>query len=163
MAKPMTEDTLKPLENDTDDAAMTETPTDHIDVIETVISSLDQDQSAVVSHTDDGHLWRFKYGSVDVYVQLTGTADTDTLTVWSPVLSLPAQDELGLMRHLLEMNCGETFESCFGILGNQVVVLTSRVLQDISPSEISRLMTIVATIADDNDEALRSQFGASQG
>ncbi|ASC72781.1 YbjN domain-containing protein, putative bacterial sensory transduction regulator [Halomicronema hongdechloris C2206] len=162
IAKPLTGDT-KPLDGDTDDEAMTETATDHVDVIETVISSLDQDDSAVVSHTDEGHLWRFKYGSVDVYVQLTGTADTDTLTVWSPVLSLPAQDESGLMRHLLEMNCGETFESCFGILGNQVVVLASRVLQDISPSEISRLMTIVATIADDNDEALRSQFGAAQG
>lgn len=115
----------------------------------------------MVSHTDEGHLWKFKYGTVEVFVQLTGTGETDTLTAWSPVLTLPAKDEPGLMRHLLEMNCGETFESCFGILGTQVVVLASRILQDISPGEVSRLMTIVATIADDNDEALQSQFGAS--
>ncbi|HEY9878963.1 MAG TPA: YbjN domain-containing protein [Leptolyngbyaceae cyanobacterium] len=133
----------------------------HIEMIETVISSLDQNNSAMVSHTDEGHLWKFKYGTVEVFVQLTGTSETDTLTAWSPVMTLPARDETGLMRHLLEMNCGETLESCFGILGSQVVVLASRILQDISPGEVSRLMTIVATIADDNDEVLQSRYGAS--
>jgi hypothetical protein len=139
----------------------TEVAVNHIEVIETVISSLDQDQSALVSHTEEGHLWKFKYGSVEVYVQLTGTQETDTLTVWSPVLSLPAREETRLMRHLLEMNCGETFEACFGILGDKVVVLSSRILQGITPSEISRIMTIVATIADDNDESLAAEYGAS--
>ena len=132
----------------------------HVDVIETVISSLEQDESAMVSRSDQGILWKFQYGSVEVFVQLTGSSDEDILTVWSPVLTLPAKDEPGLMRHILEMNCGETFESCFGILGNQVVVLASRPLADISPGEISRLMTIVATIADDNDEALQAEYGA---
>lgn len=152
--------TTNPLNVDTLSASTSDAATtDPIEMIETVISSLDQDSSAMVSHTEEGHLWKFKYGSVEVFVQLTGTRETDTLTVWSPVLTLPAKDEVGLMRHLLEMNCGETLESCFGILGSQVVVLSSRILQDISPGEVSRLMTIVATIADDNDEALMAQFG----
>lgn len=133
----------------------------HVEVIETVISSLDQDQSAMVSRGEDGFLWKFRYGSVDVFVQLTGTGDEDILTVWSPVLMLPAKEEPKLMRHLLEMNCGETFEACFGILGDKVVVLASRPLADISPGEISRTMTIVATIADDNDEALQADYGAA--
>ena len=132
----------------------------HVEVIETVISSLDPDGSAMVSHTEEGHLWKFKYGSVDVYVQLTGSKESDTLTVWSPVLTLPVNDELKLMRKLLEMNCGETFEACFGVSGSQFIVLASRVLQDISPAEISRLMTIVATIADDNDDALQAEYSS---
>ncbi|NER83034.1 MAG: YbjN domain-containing protein [Leptolyngbya sp. SIO1D8] len=134
---------------------------DHVEVIETVITSLDQDQSAMVSRSENGFLWKFCYGSVDVYVQLTGTSNEDILTVWSPVLSLPAKEEAKLMRHLLEMNCGETFEACFGILGDQVVVLASRPLADISPGEISRIMTIVATIADDNDESLQAAHGTA--
>lgn len=142
------------IEEDNEDAN-----TDPIEIIETVISSLEQDQSAMVRHTDEGTTWKFGYGSVEVFVQLTGTSEEDLLTVWSPVLPLPAKDEPKLMRHLLEMNCGETFESCFGILGDQVVVLASRTLADISPGEISRLMTIVATIADDNDEALQAEYG----
>ncbi len=130
-----------------------------IETIEAVIASLDQGEGAMVSRNEDGHLWTFKYGSVNVYVQLTGETESDTLTVWSPVLSLPARDEPALMRRLLEMNCSETLEARFGISGNQVLVISSRILQDISPAEISRLMTIVATIADDSDEPLAEEFG----
>lgn len=156
-ATPLGLETLTPLSEDSDDDAIT---ANHVEVIETVISSLEQDDSAMVSHSDQGTLWKFQYGSVQVFVQLTGSSDEDILTVWSSVLTLPAKNEPQLMRHILEMNCGETFEACFGILGNKVVVLASRPLADISPGEISRLMTIVATIADDNDEALQAEYGA---
>ncbi|MGF1570592.1 MAG: YbjN domain-containing protein [Nodosilinea sp.] len=149
-------------ELDLDDLAAAATNLDAVSFVETieaVISSLDQGDGAMVSQTTEGHLWTFKYGSVDVYVQLTGETESDTLSVWSPVLTLPAKDEPKLMRHLLEMNCNETLEARFGISGNQVLVISSRILQDISPAEISRLMTIVATIADDSDEALVEAFG----
>jgi hypothetical protein len=153
---PLGQETLATFSGDEGEETLT---ANHVEVIEAVIDSLDQTQSAMVKRGDDGTLWKFGYGSVEVFVQLTGTSDEDVITVWSPVMSLPAKDEAGLMRHLLEMNCGETFESCFGILGNQVVVLASRPLADISPGEISRLMTIVATIADDNDESLQADYG----
>jgi len=134
----------------------------HLEVIENVIDSLEQDDSAMVSHTPDGgYLWKFNYGSVEVFVQLTGTSDEDTITVWSVVLKLPAKDEPKLMRHLLEMNCSSTFEARFGIIENKVVVISTRTLAEISPGEVSRLITIVATIADNNDEVLQSQFGAA--
>lgn len=128
------------------------------DVIETVISSLDQDDTAMVSKTEAGHLWKFKYGTIEVFVQLTGSTDDDSFTVWSSVLKLPAKDELGLMRKLLQMNGTETFESRFAIIEDQVVVITTRTVAELSPGEISRAITIVATIADNNDEVLQEQF-----
>jgi hypothetical protein len=137
------------------------TQTSHTDVIETVISSLEQDDTAMVSKTQDGHLWKFRYGTVEVFVQLTGETDDDLLTVWSPVLSLPTKDDAGLMRKLLEMNWSGTFETCFGITNGQVVVLSQRAVAGLSPSEISRAITLVATIADDNDEALVEEFSKS--
>ncbi|HIK46166.1 MAG TPA: YbjN domain-containing protein [Leptolyngbyaceae cyanobacterium M65_K2018_010] len=130
----------------------------YVETIEAVIASLDQGDGPRVSKNDEGHLWTFKYGSVDVFVQLTGETEADTLTAWSPVLTLPARDELRLMKHLLEMNCNQTLEARFGLSGNQILVIASRILQDISAAEISRLMTIVATIADDSDDALRAEF-----
>lgn len=133
----------------------------HRDVIETVISSLEQNDSAMVSHTDDGYLWKFQYGSVEVFVQLTGESDDDLFTVWSPVMSLPAKDEPKLMRKLLEMNWRETYETCFGIFNQQIVVLSQRSLAGLTPTEISRTITLVATIADDNDEILQEEFGAA--
>ncbi|MEH2382936.1 MAG: YbjN domain-containing protein [Nostoc sp.] len=138
------------------------TSINHVEVIENVIDSLEQDDSAMVSHTPEGgHLWKFKYGSVQVFVQLNGTTDEDTITVWSEVLNLPAKDEPKLMRYLLELNCSSTLEARFGIIENRVVVISTRTLAELSPGEVSRLITIVATIADNNDEALQSEFGAA--
>ncbi|MBH8575487.1 YbjN domain-containing protein [Nostocaceae cyanobacterium CENA369] len=138
------------------------TSINHVEVIENVIDTLEQDDSAMVSHTPEGsYLWKFKYGSVEVFVRLSGKSDEDTITVWSAVLKLPAKDEPKLMRHLLELNCSSTFEARFGIIENQVVVISTRTLAELSPGEVSRLITIVATIADDNDEALQSEFGAA--
>ncbi|MEA5571554.1 YbjN domain-containing protein [Calothrix sp. UHCC 0171] len=145
-----------------DELIANNTTINHIEVIENVIGSLEQDDSAMISHpSEGGYLWKFKYGSVEVFVQLTGTTDEDTLTVWATVLKLPAKDESQLMRKLLEMNCSSTLESRFGIIENQVVVISTRTLAELSPGEVSRLITIVATIADNNDDELRSQFGAS--
>jgi hypothetical protein len=138
------------------------TSINHVEIIENVIDSLEQDDSAMVSHTPEGgYLWKFKYGTVEVFVQLTGKTDEDTITVWSTVLQLPAKDEPKLMRHLLELNCSGTFEARFGIIDNKVVVISIRTLAEISPGEVSRLITIVATVADNNDEALQSEFGAA--
>ncbi|MFK8182990.1 MAG: YbjN domain-containing protein [Phormidesmis sp.] len=130
----------------------------HVDVIETVISSLEQDGTAMVNHSDSGYLWKFKYGTVDVFVQLTGESDDDSLTTWSPVHKLPVKDEAGMMRKLLELNCGSTFEACFGLIDQSVVVFASRTMKDINASEISRLMTLVASIADENDEMLLETY-----
>ena len=138
-----------------------EATSSHVDVIQTVIASLEQGDSAMVSHTEAAYLWKFKYGSVEVFVQLTGLTDDDTISVWAQVLNLPTKNDAGLMRKLLEMNWTNTFEACFGIFNEQVVVLSSRTLAELSPGEISRIITIVATIADDNDEALQAEFGAA--
>ncbi|BDI18171.1 hypothetical protein ANSO36C_39730 [Nostoc cf. commune SO-36] len=149
--------------NQSIDQLIAETPSiNHVEVIENVIDSLEQDDSAMVSHTPEGgYLWKFKYGSVQVFVKLNGTTDEDTITVWSAVLNLPAKDEPKLMRYLLELNCSSTFEARFGIIENRVVVISTRTLAELSPGEVSRLITVVATIADNNDEALQIEFGTT--
>ncbi len=135
--------------------------TSHLDVIETVISSLQEDQSAMVSQSEDGHLWKFKYGSVEVFVRLTGETDEDVLTVWAPVLKFPVQNEAGLTRKLLELNWSSTFESHFGIVDDQVVVSAQRTVAELSPGEVSRNITVVATVADSHDDALQAEFGVA--
>ena len=136
-------------------------PMNYVEAIETVISSLAQEDTAMVSHSDSGSLWKFKYGSVEVFVQLTGQTDEDTLTVWSTVLKLPVANEAQLTRKLLEMNGTGTLEARFAILENQVVVLSSRTVADLSAGEISRAVTIVATLSDENDELLQQEFPAA--
>jgi Putative bacterial sensory transduction regulator len=152
------------LELDTSEAGASESTSvtmNYVEVIETVISSLQQDQSAMVSHTDEGYLWKFKYGTVEVFVQLPGTSDEDMLSVWAVVLKLPVANEAGLTRKLLEMNWDSTLEARFAVVGDQVIVCARRTLAGLSPAEVSRNITIVATVADDQDEALQAEFPAS--
>jgi hypothetical protein len=134
--------------------------TNYVEIIEPVISSLQEDQSAMVSKTDEGHLWKFKYGSVEVFVQLSGTNEEDILNVWSPVLKLPARNEAQLMRMLMEMNWSGTFEARFAIMTDQIVVCARRTLSELSAAEVARNITVVATIADAHDEMLQADFGA---
>ena len=114
----------------------------HKEVIETVISSLEQNESAMVSHSEDAFLWKFQYGSVEVFVQLNGEREEDLLIVWATLLNLPAKDEPGLMRKLLEMNWSDTFEACFAIVEDRVVVSCQRTVAELSPGEISRAITL---------------------
>ena len=135
------------------------TTLNYIENIETVIAGMAEEQKVMVAQNETGHLWKFKYGTVDVYVRLTGETDDDTLTVWSYVLKLPAKNEPELMRKLLQMNWLSTMESHFAIVDNQIVVVATRTVAELSPGEISRAITIVATLADDNDEPLIEEFG----
>ncbi|MBR8830610.1 MAG: hypothetical protein N5P05_000888 [Chroococcopsis gigantea SAG 12.99] len=131
----------------------------HKEMIETVIASLEQNNSAMVQQNGAGYLWKFFYGSVEVFVQLTGETDDDFLTVWSPIMKYPVKDELALLRKLLQKNCQDTFESHFGIMSETIVVLSQRTVADLSPGEISRSITLVATVADNNDDILIEEFG----
>lgn len=128
--------------------------------IETVIAGMAQDRKVMVGTGEQGHLWKFHYGTVEVFVQLTGETNEDTFTVWSLILPLPAKNEPQLMRQLMEMNWLKTFEAHFAIADHQIAVVASRSVAELSPSEIARLITIVATIADENDEPLQAEFSA---
>jgi Putative bacterial sensory transduction regulator len=130
----------------------------HKDEVETVIYSLEENDSAMVQASDDGYIWKFQYGSVEVFVQLTGETDEDLLTVWAAVLPLPVKNELELLRKLMALNWSGTFETCFSIFNEQIVVSTQRTVDDLSPTEISRSITLVATIADDYDDLLQAEF-----
>jgi hypothetical protein len=130
-----------------------------VEVIETVIDSLDSENTALVNHSEGGYIWKFKYGTIEVFVQLTGLSEEDTLTVWAAVLKLPAKDEPKLFSQLLGRNWADTLEARFAILNNEVVIVINRSLADLSPSELSRAITIVSTIADETDEPLIAEFG----
>ncbi|MEN9218553.1 MAG: YbjN domain-containing protein [Gloeomargarita sp. DG_2_bins_126] len=134
--------------------------TNPMDEVETVISSLAEPDSAQVSHLESGRVWRFRYGTAQVYVQMTGTTPEDIFTVWSSILKLPVQQPEALYRYLLELNWATTMEARFAVLEQEVVVVGTRSLLGLDPFEIARMITIVASLADLYDEELQTQFPA---
>ncbi|AFY69103.1 hypothetical protein Pse7367_0803 [Thalassoporum mexicanum PCC 7367] len=131
----------------------------HAETIQTVIASMDADNTAVVNQTGD--TWKFRYGTVEVIVNITGEEPSDMFTVLAKVLSYPVKDEARMMRFLLEKNAADTFEARYAIQNDSVLVLSTRSVQDLYPSEISRVIAIVASIADDIDEYLLEEFGTA--
>lgn len=129
-----------------------------IEVIETVIASLADPGSSMVSHSQTGYLWKFGYGQAEIFVQLTGLTDDDLLTVWSNLLAFPVQNEPQLLHHLLELNWAQTQEARFAVIDQKVVVLACRSVADLSPGEISRGITIVGSLARDYGASLRSEY-----
>jgi hypothetical protein len=139
---------------------------DVVEEIEAVISTLDYDKTAMVSQGAQGYLWKFKYGTVEIIVQITGKSDDDIFTVWAKVVDLgtdagetPTARQSQLFRKALEMNWLRTLDAKFAISGSHLVVTVTRPIADLSPGEISRSITLVATIADDNDEAFQTAIG----
>jgi Putative bacterial sensory transduction regulator len=133
----------------------------HAEVIQTVISSLDPNHTAMVSKGAAAHIWKFTYGSVEVFVQLTGNTDDDVLTVWSQVMALPVKNQPELLEKLLKMNWDSTLESRFAIIDNHVVAMSTRTVAELSPGEISRAITLVADVADNNDDILKAAYPAA--
>ncbi|MFM2429141.1 MAG: hypothetical protein RLZZ511_354 [Cyanobacteriota bacterium] len=135
---------------------------DVVEEIEAVISTLDYDKTAMVSHGAQGYLWKFKYGSVETIVQITGKHDDDIFTVWAQVVDLgtmtesPTNRQSQLFRKALEMNYLGTLDAKFALSGSHLIVTVTRPIADLSPGEISRSITLVATIADDHDEAFKA-------
>lgn len=130
----------------------------YVETVEAIISTLGENPQRDTKIQLPQHVWKFRYGTVDVFVYLTGESAADTLIVWSPVLALPAKDEAGLNKFLLEKNWLDTLEARFALKGDQVVLTCSRTLQDLDPGEVSRAITIVATLADEYDELLIEKF-----
>jgi hypothetical protein len=128
----------------------------YVEMIETVISSLEQEGTAMVGHAQEGYLWRFGYGAAEeVFVQLTGLTDDDMLTVWSVVGDLPEVGAGDLALKLMSLNWSRTLESRFAILNDKIVVVASRTLAGLNAGEVSRSITIVATLADDSENLLK--------
>ncbi|WP_218082192.1 YbjN domain-containing protein [Anthocerotibacter panamensis] len=128
------------------------------EIIETVITTLSDDAHQLEIDAPQ-KAFRFHYGTVEVYVYLTGQTSEDALLVWAPVIKLPVRDEAGLMRYLLEKNWWtDTMEAAFCLRDDQIILTTSRTLADLDPGEVSRSITVVASLADEYDELLMEKF-----
>ncbi|MCF2971190.1 YbjN domain-containing protein [Synechococcus sp. Nb3U1] len=131
-------------------------PIHYAEIVSAVVSSLKED--AAYENHEQGHTWKFTYGTVEVFVHLSGESVEDTLSVWSPVLTLPVAEPAKLMQKLLEKNWSDTLEARFCIWNDQVVLNHYRTLEGITAGEISRAITIVASLADEYDEPLQTEF-----
>ncbi|GAB4216993.1 MAG: hypothetical protein OHK0012_20370 [Synechococcales cyanobacterium] len=127
-------------------------------LIATAITTLTSDP--IYENHTAGHTWKFTYGTVQVFVHLTGESPSDILTVWASVLPLPVKKQMELLEALLMKNWSETLEARFCLWNDQVVLNHTRSLDGLNVSEMTRAITVVATLADEYDEVLAAEFNS---
>lgn len=86
-----------------------------------------------------------------------------TLRVAAPVVRLPAAEHrAALFQHLLELNARELVGAAFGLLGDEVIVVSERPLRDLDASEVDAAIRGVGRLADTWDDTLAGRFEAKR-
>lgn len=136
-------------------------------LIEQTIKSLGIDPEATRVSAGEGRTaYALKRGSASILVVLhpprTGEPD-GTVRFVAPVIRLPApSDRPALFQRLLELNGGELLGVAFGIVGDEVVVLSERSVRDLDASEVDATLRAVGRVADRYDDALAKEFRATR-
>jgi len=136
-------------------------------LVEQTIKTLGIDPAATrVSAAEGSAAYALKRGSASILVVLHPPRDGEpdgTIRVVAPVIRLPAPDRRpALYQRLLELNGGELLGVAFGIVGNDVVVLSERSVRDLDESEVGATLRAVGRVADRYDDALAREFGATR-
>lgn len=109
--------------------------------------------------------WALRRGSarIAIAVHRGEGSQAGTLRVAAPVVALPeASHRLALYQHLLELNARELVGAAFGLVADEVVVVTERSIADLNASEVDAAIRGVGRIADTYDDALGSRFGVKR-
>lgn len=109
--------------------------------------------------------WALRRGSarIAIVIHRGQGSQPGTLRVAAPVITVPeASHRPALYQHLLELNARELVGAGFGVLGDEVVVVTERSVADLNASEVDAAIHGVGRIADTYDDALASRFGAKR-
>lgn len=133
-------------------------------MIERVIRGLglDPDKNRQPSTDPRRRAWKIRRGSASVYVLLTETDHGSFLQVVSPLLKLPAQEILPLLRRLLEANGGQLYGAAFGLKGDQVVLSADRSTVDLDEGEVGAMIKTVGRYADEYDDLLIAEYGGTR-
>lgn len=100
---------------------------------------------------------------IAVVIHASEGAREGSLRVAAPVVKLPALGQREpLYARLLELNAAELVGAAFGVLGDDVVVVTERPLRDLDASEVDAAIRGVGRIADKWDDALATGFGVQR-
>lgn len=137
-----------------------------IEMVEQSLRALGLDAVAAKTRAEGGGAsYALRRGSARVVVAVhPGTEQRPgSLRVAAPVVKLPSDDQrAALFQHVLELNARELVGAAFGLIGEDVVIVSERPLHDLDASEVDATIRGVGRLADTWDDALATRFGAQR-
>jgi hypothetical protein len=120
-----------------------------IRMIEDALTSLGHPPDNSRSESDDDMpAWRVESGGVRVDVHLGITDEKNVLRVMATVATVPpGAGEARIFRKLLELNADEVKGVAFGLVGNDIVLVSERSTIDLDPSEVEDILRRIEKFA----------------
>lgn len=128
-------------------------------MIEKIINGWGIDPATI--YNAESMVWFLVQGSANFEIGFFQYNNTDYFYVASPVVKLPEENLLPFYRRLLELN-DFYIGVKLSVKGNQVWMLGQRECEGMDEGEATRLIDNVRLIADDIDDKLMNEFGATK-
>lgn len=105
--------------------------------------------------------WGVVRGSALIYIFILDSEDgSPTIRVVSPILILPDKNILPLYRKCLEINMN-LFGCALAVDEDRIVVVSERPINGLDVSELDWMLDHLAHVADEYDNRLADEFGAT--
>lgn len=104
--------------------------------------------------------WVIRRGSATIFIHIVEYENLVTLRVYSPILRLPRENMLPFYRRLLEINM-QLLSVAFGVYEDKVALISERPIAGLDLEEVAATVNHLSQVADDLDDALAKEFGAS--
>jgi len=116
----------------------------------------------VGTEADDEMSWAFTQGSAAIVILLVRGNNRAMLQVYSPILTLPPEDNRpAFYEEMLRLNATTLSTCSFGIDDeDEVIVVTDRSTNGMDIDELNEIISNVARYADKYDNILCDRFGA---
>ncbi|MBC8100374.1 MAG: YbjN domain-containing protein [Armatimonadetes bacterium] len=130
----------------------------HIATIENILSMLDVNPSEARAHTMESYRWAFRWGSVEVDVNIMERGSRAFFQVTAPIIYLPDSQRENLLYGILELNL-EMTSAAMGVYRDVIYVFSERPIEGMDAEEARFIITQVAHYADELDHRLVQDFG----
>lgn len=133
-----------------------------VNLVEQVLRKIGIDPVASKVRGDaDTVAWGMKRGSAQVLFIVSDDPKTGTwVRAIAPVVKLPAEPKrLELYGRLLDLNAKAMRNAAFGVLGDNVVVVSERPGQGLDAGEAEQMLKHVGATADHYDDLLADELG----
>jgi hypothetical protein len=133
-------------------------------LLEGVLRRLGLDPAAAKVRQDETTIaWGIMRGSAQVLLA-AATSDKGTwVRVVAPVVKLPKEsDRLAFFARLLDLNAKAMRNAAFGVLNDDVVIVSERPAQGLDAGEVEQILKHVGAAADYYDDLFAKEYGLAK-
>lgn len=135
-------------------------------LVEAVIRSrnIEPDNNTVTA-MEGGAAWAISSGSAAVMIALNPGSTPDAfsrLRMVSPIVKIDIDSNPDLLRRLLELNGTQMPGIAFGLINDEVVLVSERSVRGLDRSEVEEMLVMVGYYADKYDDLLVEEFGGDR-